>query len=301
MAIGNRIHPSEPRVWQPSGLREAWELRQNLQAASTFVSGGSLLRTQWESGQTEMPMHLISLEGISELQGLRVLGNRGDGVKLRIGSLVRLAACGKQAESRLLAEACRLIAAPSVRNIGTLGGNVASGIGDAIPALLVNDAILSWFNGKGIVAERLESWLAGRRKGKAGEDKRILAEIVLQPVPVKGSDTGVMEFYHKAARREAFAPSLVTVAGTGILHQDGSLSELKLAAGGGSSTACRLPYTEALLTGRPLTESLLKQAHDLVKSEWSGFADPFAAAEYRRTAAANLIVSELWKQMTAKR
>lgn len=301
MAIGKYIHPSEPRVWQPSGLKEAWELRQNLGVDGTFVSGGSLLRAQWESGQIGMPMHLISLEGISALQGLRVSENTGSGSELRIGSLVRLAECRRQAASKVLAEASRVIAAPSIRNIGTLGGNVASGTGDAIPALLVHDATLSWYNGNGIAAERLETWLTGRLKVKTGEDKRILVEIVLQPIPVKESDTRNMEFFHKVARREAFAPSLVTAAGTGYVNEDGMFAGLRLAVGGGSTLAYRLPQTEAYLEGKPLTESLLKRAHDLVKSEWSGFTDPFATAEYRRTAAANLIVSELWKQMKTRR
>ncbi|ULL14589.1 molybdopterin dehydrogenase [Paenibacillus sp. H1-7] len=300
MAVGSYEMYSVPRVWQPSDLAEAWELRRALGAESCFVAGGTLLRTQWEAGAAAMPRHLISLERISALKGIRVIRTSPpERQVLRIGPLTTLEGVRRNPYSKLLAEACRTIAAPSIRHQGTIGGNVASGIGDAIPALLVLGAELVWFDGGECVTESLEDWLAAAKdSGRNAHDHRILTGLVANGDEIEGGSDEERKrrivFYHKVGRREAFVPSLITAAGSLRLHEDGRVATAKLAVGGGASTAQRLHETEALLEGKELTPEMMRRVLNGISSEWKAFRDAFATAEYRRTAAANLIVSELW-------
>lgn len=299
MAVGSYELYSVPRVWQPSDLAEAWELRRTLGADSCFVAGGTLLRTQWEAGAAAMPRHLISLERISSLKGIQVIQTAAPGRPLiRIGPLAALEEIRRNSYSKLLAEACRTIAAPSIRHQGTIGGNVASGIGDAIPALLALEAELVWFDGGERATESLEDWLAAKDSVKDAHDHRILTGLLASGDEIDGGSDRERErrivFYHKVGRREAFVPSLVTAAGSLMLHEDGRVAMAKLAVGGGSSTARRLRETEALLEGKELTPEMTRRVLDCITSEWGAFRDAFATAEYRRTAAANLIASELW-------
>lgn len=139
--------PAPPGVYQPRSLQEAWELKTILGEGAVYVSGGTLLRTQWEAGTAPLPRQMIDLRNIA---GMGEIGLAED--YLTIGSLVSLSQCRENRDLREIApavqEAARNIAAPAVRNLATLGGNISSGYGDILPALLVYDAEVASFDGK---------------------------------------------------------------------------------------------------------------------------------------------------------
>lgn len=169
-----------PLLLQPATLEEAWRLRSRHGFAALPVAGGTLLRTQWENGVLAPPSVLLDLRRIG---GLADIGPQPDG-SLRIGSQATLSAVLKAPASAgwpLLREALRMIAAPGVRNLGTLGGNIASAVGDSLPALLALDAELEWYDGASLAGQSLEAWLEERRAGAAPE-RRLLAAVTL-PAP----------------------------------------------------------------------------------------------------------------------
>ncbi|UUZ78952.1 FAD binding domain-containing protein [Paenibacillus sp. P26] len=293
MAIGVYEFSSGPQVWRPSTLHEAWELAKTLGEHAEFVAGSTLLRTQWESGLKAMAPHFISLEYVQELHGIS-LEETG---RVRVGSLARLSECREQKVLPLLAEASRNVAAPSIRRLATLGGNIVSGTGDALPALLVQDAELVWFDGKERRTGSLADWLALKAEGAEERGIRILVETVVEREQGAVPDGLRLGFYHKVGRREMFVPSLVTAAGYGLWHRDGSCACVRLAVGGGSSIPRRLLETERLLASRTLNSGQLKQVQQSILEESIGCSDAFATKEYRRLTAANLIVSELWKPL----
>ncbi|AEI41779.1 FAD binding domain-containing protein [Paenibacillus mucilaginosus] len=281
-----------PGLWQPLTVAEAWELKRNLGGAAVFTAGGTLLRTQWEAGTVPLPAQLISLEAVAELQGIRISGGQ-----ILAGSQVRLEACRSQKVSGLLAAASRTIGAPSIRRLATLGGNVASGIGDALPALLVKDAVLHWYGDAGYESVGLAEWLDARAGGAA--EGRLLTGVELQADEAVGEkpDAGerAVGFYRKIMRREAFVPSLAAAALTAVIREDGTLRAVRVAAGGGSSAARRLRGTEQELEGRGVDATLVRKLQTGVQEEWPAFADAFASAEYRRLAAANVLAAGLWE------
>lgn len=303
MAMDYHQLPIEPRVWQPADLHVAWELRQQYGEESCYISGGTLLRTQWESGLIAMATNLISLDRIAELRYVAWEQQSSHTGVLRIGAWTSLSACRKHpmllGHVPALSEACRQIAAPSIRNLGTIGGNIVSGIGDTLPLLLAMDALLVWYDGKGTVHQPIEDWLAQRSRAGVElsdqDNRRILVEV---NVPLKVNedvqDRSIMYFY-KVGRREAFVPSVVTVAASGVCKKDGTFSGLRLTAAGGAATAMRLSLAEKLLEGKVPDAALLIKAHEVVAREWDAPGDAFSSSDYRKKVAANLLIAELWK------
>ncbi|WP_150273061.1 FAD binding domain-containing protein [Paenibacillus tepidiphilus] len=286
-----------PALRQPRSLREAWELKSACAEQAVYVSGGTLLRTQWEAGTAAVPQVLIDLRNIAGMEDV----TRDDDY-LTIGSLVTLTACRRSgalaSAGPAAAEAARQIAAPAVRNLATLGGNIASGYGDILPALLVHDAELAVYDGNLLRVQPVEAWLERRWSG-AIPPAELVAGVRL-PLD-QGSGGSRLAVFRKVGRREAFTASLVTIAVTADWDAAArTLRRVRLAAGGGSGRPQRLAAAEALLEGAELSRSLLGAVYEAVEHGFASYDDPFAGEQYKKKTAGNLIVSELWQTLELK-
>lgn len=283
-----------PVLYQPSTLEEARKLKRELGAKAVYAAGGTLLRTLWENGTAALPEALIDLRGVAGLSGIR----HEDG-HLYIGALTELSACRSHGEiamaSPVLREAARGIAAPSVRNIATIGGNITCGYGDVLPALLVAEAELAVSGPDSSPWVPVAAWLADRW-GSAYDPETIVAGVRL-PSASACIELGGRRFevYRKVGRREAFTPSLVTAALVGTIGEDGVLRGVRIAAGGGSSRPHRLEQAEALLEGRRFSAELMSSLCETVHEEYAPSGDAFATGAYKTKTAANLIAAELWR------
>lgn len=284
-----------PRVYQPRSLHEAWELKSSLGSGALYVSGGTLLRTQWEAGTAPMPKHLIDLRKVEEIGGISFTE-----MNITLGALVTLAQCRKdrqlQAVAPAIREGMRVIAAPAVRNLATLGGNIASGYGDILPALLVHDAEIVTYDGRFLSVQLLKSWLDERWEGTRPHGD-LIAGIRLAPAAPENPELRQFEVFRKVGRREAFTASLVTVAVSATIGPGNLISGVRIAAGGGSGRPRRLEAAEALLEGAVYEESMLSPLYEAVANHFASYSDPFATEAYKKKTAGNLIVSEIWKAM----
>lgn len=275
----------EAKVWMPTAIKEAWELKEKFRLQSIFIAGGTLLQTQWEKGIV-CPPHLISLENIAGLCEIK----QNDECFFHIGTLTKLSDCQYHPDLikkwSLLPTAISQIAAPAVRNLGTIGGNVANGCGDSIPALLAMNAEVSYYNGHVTVREKLESWLDKKQRNEEG----ILLEIIL---PEQQHSAEIFSFYTKVGRRESFSGSVLTIAGVIEKTEEGVIYQARLAAGGGDSFPIRLHSSERPLLNKKIDSTVLNQVYDSILAEFQPVADSFFSEEYHRIVAANLIVERL--------
>ncbi|WP_341677385.1 FAD binding domain-containing protein [Niveibacterium sp. SC-1] len=215
--------PTAPRglqVLRPITAREAIAL-QAARRDAVFIAGGTALQLGWNEG---IPSVLIAVDALHEAQGVRLAGQT-----LRIGTAVRLEALRHDALVRehapLLAQACGEIGAFGVRNLATLGGNIAWRMGDTLPALLAAEALAELADGRCLP-------LAGLLK--AGTLPLLVAvHWPLHPL--------AFSFFEKLSHRASFSPSRLTVAG---LQGPGPLC---LAAGAAGLPARRLLHCETLL------------------------------------------------------
>lgn len=291
-----------PSVWQPENLQELQTLRTRLKGICCFTAGGTLLRTQWEGGLVPVPEHMISLARIPEMSGI---SNRED--EIVIGAMTRLKECASQAllhQLPILQEAVNGIAAPSIRNVATIGGNIVSGVGDTLTALLVYDAKLHWLTDNGIEIRSVSSWLQGGPDGSRNPgDVLISIHIPMRPSSLLDVDSGnkpaarEVSFYRKLGRRETFSASLVTVALYGEIDSDHRWTKIAIATGGGSGMAMRLLESEQQLLG---SEASVMQAATLataVADEFTTYDDAFATEHYRQQTAGNLLGAGLWEAL----
>ncbi|WP_163117211.1 xanthine dehydrogenase subunit C [Bacillus subtilis] len=259
------------QLWRPTALDEAYSLLEKLAPDVCAASGSTLLQLQWDKG-TLPKQHLVSLEGIDEMRGISASNTH-----MSIGALTSLNECRKNPliKSALgcFSDAASAVAAPGIRSRATIGGNIASKIGDYIPLLLVLDAELIVYQKK-LIRLPLGAWLSE-------EDFRtaIVTRVIIPRTE------GERVFYRKLGRRQAFTGAAAVAAGRFL--KDGGI---RLAAGHADITPRRLLDSEAkwMAPGWDPHELYKTLIHELPFS-----SDAFMSAAYRKKAAANVIMAEL--------
>ncbi|TXC91524.1 xanthine dehydrogenase [Metabacillus litoralis] len=276
---------SDIAVSIPITLKEALQSKSKFKEG-VYIAGGTLMQLDWEANEI-MTKHIVSLKNLSELKGVEVV-KEGQKRFVKIGALTTINECLNHTLTAmycpLFVSACHSIAAPAVRNLATVGGNVASRIGDSLPALLVLDAeITCLMNGKKMT-KKISDWLNDKQN----------SSFLLIDIRIPFPEEQVSYFYKKVGRREAFTPAVVSVSGM-WRFEDEELLDVRLAVGGGSHYPVRLYQVEELLK----TDSL-KFSSELVYSEilneFNSYSDPFLSDQYRKKVAANIIISKLKKQ-----
>ncbi|MGG7622088.1 FAD binding domain-containing protein [Bacillus coreaensis] len=270
----------DTELWMPTSLVEAWDLMEKLGETASFIAGGTLMQTHWAKG-LDAPSHLISLDGIKEMKGWgKELVNGQSYTRLDAGITLDFCRQNNELFHPLLVEAARNIAAPAVRNRATIGGNIANGFGDMIPALLAMDAVLAVYDGNSVQNQPLYDYIKNNNHSL----------IISVHVP---DDQTKRFFYKKLCHREAFTPSIVTVAGTFHLHEKRKISAVRLAVSGSTTHPQRLYESEQLLESASLTNDQLQKVFQTIEEEYTPSTDSYSTATYKKSVAANWIVSEI--------
>src|SRR5262249_39691619 len=138
------------------------------------------------------------------------------------------------------------------------------------------------------------------RPGKTSPRHKGLLTAIDVPYPAAGS-RGV---YLKHAVRGAMDIAMVGVAV--LMTPDATknaVQDVRIGLGAVAPTPIRAARTEALLRGKPLTPTLVKQAAEMAASESSRTADQRSPADYRRWIGEALTrrgLAQTWKAATGK-
>ena len=123
MAVIRDIMPAFDLL-QPASAADAQQLLARY-GDDAWVMAGGMDSFDWLKDRIKRPRVLVDLSGIDELKGIRPASDGG----VEIGAMTTLTEIGGDANIRknfsLLAEAVEHVAAPQIRNQGTLGGNVS--------------------------------------------------------------------------------------------------------------------------------------------------------------------------------
>jgi xanthine dehydrogenase D subunit len=269
----------EPILLRAATSAEAARMAADRPAAR-LIAGGTAIQLEWAKG-APAPDALIDL---SRIAGRSSIGC--EGACARIGAQATLGAMERDAELGarlpLLAAAVRSVAGPSVRNLATIGGNVAGRAGCLLPALLALDAVLEGVDAAGAWRERLEDWLA--RPARADE--------VIDAVEIPLSREIVRWTQRKVGLRAAFTPSIVGVAGL-LTFAGGRIAQARLAVGGGVVAPTRLAAAEARLAGISAAAVDWPALREALFDEIVAPDDALRSGRYRRRVAANALVQGL--------
>ena len=276
-----------PRVIQPTSLADAVACFAREDEAR-FVAAGTALQLEWAKG-IPTPKTLIS---IGKLSGLVGVDHSAAGV--RIGALTTLGDLERDGDFSaalpLLSAAIRGVAAPSIRNLATIGGNVAGRTGCLLPALLAVDATLEGMSDTGAWRQTLVEWL--RHPTRPGE--------IISAIDIPPPAENVRWTQRKIGLRAAFTPSIIGVAGVLELAHSVVVSA-RLAVGGGITAPSRLFATEAELVGQPLPAVDWGKLHDILVEEIAAPTDAFRSGRYRKLVAGNALVAGLGGALATRR
>jgi len=243
-------------------------------------------------GTVAMP--LIN-EGISlpeAVMGLRLAGLDGlerAGDMLRIGATATLTQLLDQDAVPMLREAARNTASWSIRNMGTVGGNLFTPPpgGDVAVALLALDASVTLASTRGERVLPLADFMTGFMSTELAADE-LLVEI---SVPIRGEPTA----YLKLGRKHASTPSVVTVAAR-LEWRGGRVTDARIALGAVGPHPIRAREAEQLLVGTRLDADAIAAAAVAAAQGCEPFTDGIATDWYRRRMA-GLFVGRALEQL----
>lgn len=181
-------------------------------------------------------------------------------------------------------ELLRRLGSVQIRNLGTIGGNVANGspVGDAPPALIAAGAELVLRKGDARRTLPLEDYFIdyGKQDRAPGE----FVERIRLPV----ADPAVEFRAYKLSKR--FDQDISALCGAYALRRDGgAIADIRICYGGMAATPCRAIHAEDALRGQAFTRATVMDAMNALAEDYTPISDMRASAEYRLTAARNLL------------
>lgn len=280
------MYPAAFEYIAPSSVEEAVDcLRSHEDQDAKVLAGGQslipLMRLRFAR-----PSHLVDINRISALESLR----SEDGL-LRIGALVRESSLESSPEVRerfpILHETTRGIADPSVRNLATVGGNLAHGDpANDHPAVMI--ALDASVVAVGVDGERVipvGDFFVGLFETVL-QPAEILTEIRIPPVP---SATGLA---YRKFKRQAGDFAVVGVAAR-LSLDSGIVSDARLVFTNVGPTPRRTEMADLALAGQEATDEALWSAAAAAATELEPTADLRGSADYKRRLARVLTVHAL--------
>lgn len=266
---------------RPKSIADALALLGELGDEARVVAGGHSLIPMMKL-RMAVPEHLVDLQDVGELKGIST-----DGGTITIGAMTtqaEIVASAALAKScPILRETALQISDPQVRNLGTIGGNVANGDpGNDMPALM-----------QALDATYLVAGTAGTRDIKArdfyeaayftalGEGEILTAVRFAAPPPGHGSS------YQKQKRKigdyaTAAAAVIVTLSG-------GKCASASIALTNVGDTPLYAAEAGAALVGSPLDVAAIDAAVRAAEAIASPVSDGRGPAEFRTKVAGVMV------------
>jgi len=280
---------------RPTNLSQALKAFAEAPGPILPIAGGTDLLLDLEQGR-HSPVHtLLDVMSIAEMNALEVRGEElFIGAVIPVNRIVLDPLAG--AHARALTEACNLIAGPQVRNVATLGGNVAH----ALPAADGTIALLA-LNAQAEIAGAHAAgdggW-SGRRvpfrelflgpgKSSLKHGRELLVGFYL-PLSKKGQAS----CFKRIMRPQGVALPIINLA-IWLERANGLIRQIRIAVGPGGPTPWTGTEAEKALLGKPLNDETFNTALEALLNQ-VGFRSSArrASADYRRH-----IVSSLFKDV----
>jgi CO/xanthine dehydrogenase FAD-binding subunit len=237
------------------GLDEALALLGEPGVRSRVLAGGTDLVNQFRKGEVSCD-RVVDVAHVPELWGIE------DGDPIRIGAAVTHAEIAESAllqeRVRLLVRACSQIGSPQVRNVATIGGNVANAAAcaDTLPVLVCLEARAVVASAAGVERVAVADLVTGVYQTRLPPGGLIQAFEFEAPPP------GSRASFQRIGRRQAMAIARLSVAALGAVDAGAGnrVSLLRVVPGAAFSHTRRATRVEDLLLGRPVTAGRIADA-----------------------------------------
>jgi aerobic carbon-monoxide dehydrogenase medium subunit len=267
--------PAAFQYHAPTTVGEATALLARLGEEAKVLSGGQSLIPLMKL-RLASPAHVVDINGIPGLSGIREAG----GV-LRIGALTRESDLEESELIRtrypLLHDTSKVIADPVVRNLATIGGNLAHGdpANDHPATMLALGAEVVAIGTKGERRIAIGSFFTGPFATSLKPDE-ILVEIRI-PQPVAKSGGAYLKLERKVGD---FATAAVAAQLT--LGASGACDQVGIGLTNVGLTPIKATKAEAALKGQAPDETAIKRAAELAAEASEPSEDLRGSVEYKR-------------------
>jgi len=269
-------------LWQqylrPQNLFEAMQAFQSAPKPLAPIAGGTDLLLDLEQGR-HSPVH--TLIDITEVKEMRALEIRDDllfiGAGIPINRVVLDPLTAQHAQA--LVEAGNLIAGPQVRNIATLGGNVAHALpaADGTIALLAMDAQAEIASPSGTSRVPFKELFLGPGKSSLKHGEELLVGFYL---PLQKPNQA--SCFKRIMRPQGVALPILNCA-VWIERNGNQVNDIRIAVGPGGGTPFRATEAENVLRGNTFdAESLNNALESLLAQAQFRTSARRASADYRQ-------------------
>ena len=258
----------------PKTIPDAVALLQKHGDEAKILAGGHSLIPAMRLRLAE-PGYLIDISGIGGLDYIQE-----ESGQLRIGAMTCEAALEEseivQSKFPLLLDTAKMIADPSVRNMATVGGNLAHGdpANDHPATMLALRASVIAEGPNGTREIKIDNFFPDFFTTALSEDE-ILTEIRI-PTPPSGSGGAYLKIERKVGDYAAAA-----VACQLNIDSSGSIEDIGLGLTNVGSTPIRASNAEELLKGKKPDENMLAEAGRLAAADSEPMEDLRGSAEYK--------------------
>ena len=286
-------------LWQnyvrPKNLAEAMHAFATAPRPLMPIAGGTDILLDLEQGR-HSPVHtLIDVTSIVEMTALEV---RDD--SLYVGAAVpvnRVATTPEVAtHAQALTEACNLIAGPQVRNVATLGGNVAHALpaADGTIALLALNAQAEIAGLTGTRRVPFKELFLGPGKSSLKHGEELLV----------GFHLSLSTFHQASCFKRIMRPQGVALpilnCAVWLERGNDAINDVRIAVGPGGGTPFRATQAEDTLRGKPFNDETFESALDamLAQAQFRTSARR-ASADYRRHIVSGLfrdVIETAWER-----
>ncbi|NOY97597.1 MAG: xanthine dehydrogenase family protein subunit M [Chloroflexi bacterium] len=268
----------------PKNVSDALHALTSAPPPVSIIAGGTDLMLDLQQGH-RAPVHtLVDVTDVSEMKALEI---RGD--ELYVGAAVPInrvvASPLVQEHAQALVEAGSLIGGPQVRNVATLGGNVAHALpaADGMIALVALDARAVVANPDGERRVPLLDLFLGPGKSALQPDELLVGFCLPLRAPHQASA------FERIMRTQGVALPILNLA-LWLARDDDRIADVRIAVGPFGPTPRRALAAEDVLRGQPLTGAVLAQALDALLGEARFRTSAYrATADYRRHLAGVLL------------
>ena len=274
MQTNTKILAQEFEYFAPKTLDEALDLLDKYKDKNIkILAGGTDLLVKMKTINLKVD-YLVNIKNISELNFL----DTTDGLK--IGAVTPLSHIIREEKIKMkysaLYEGIMSMAAPAIRNMGTMAGNLgnASPAADTVPPLIAYGAEVKLQSKRGERTVLVEDFITG-----VGETIIEPDEIITQiNIPKINKNTG-SAFLKKSRVKADLSKINLAVC----LEREGNVcKDCKIVFGSVAIKALRAEKTEGLLKGQMINSELINKAAEEVSSEIKPIDDIRSTAEYRK-------------------
>ncbi len=264
----------------PSTVDEALRLLQSYQGRARIIAGGTDLLLDIRQGHQPHPDALID---ITCIEGFSAITQDGDHLYIGAGvthtQIVKSAVIA--ARATCLVESCGVVGGPQVRNVGTLGGNVAHALpaGDGTTSLMVLASDVE------IVKDGQRRWVPlpemflGPGQSLLDSTRDLLIGFRLRLCGPREATA-----FKRIMRPQGVALPILGCAAWVRLDESGELyDDVRVCIGPVAKVPVRADAVEAALRGLPANNESVERAvvaaHDALRPRTSAYR---ATAEYRQ-------------------